>query len=441
MKKITRRDFLFQSLTASVGLALVPYITSCRGPKTSGSFRKKMVILGIDGMDPMLLQKFTDEGGMPNFRRLIQEGSFVEMHSSIPPQSPVAWSDFAVGANAGVHGIFDFIHRDPKTMTPYFSTSRVSESTHSIALGDWKIPLGSGIAKQLREGKPFWEYLGEAGIPTTIFKVPGNFPVYDKKVNSVSGMGTPDILGSYGMFSFYTSRPPDNYKEITGGTIFPVRIVNNKITAELVGPANNLKKDKSNIRIPFIVLRDPQNDVAKIQIQDNELILTAGEWSGWIRLSFDAVPHVKAVKGICKLLVKQIHPHFEMYVSPINIDPSDQALPVTSPLAYGRELVDRVGFFDTKGLPADTKALTYDVLNEDEYIQLSGQILDESRRLMGYELNKLKTQASGVLFFYFSNLDQDSSLVYSGTGAKIFQRNPGPVRRDGQDIGQCTENL
>lgn len=437
MKKITRRDFLYQSVAAGIGLTFLPCITSCKGSKTSGSFRKKVVILGVDGMDPVLLRKFVDEGGMPNFQRLMQEGSFTEMQSSIPPQSPVAWSDLAVGANSGVHGIFDFIHRDPKTMTPYSSTSEVSETTHSVSLGEWQVPLGSGTARQLREGKPFWEYLGEAGIPTTIFKIPGDFPVYDKKVNVVSGMGTPDILGSYGMFSFYTSNPPDNYKEVTGGTIIPVRIVNNKITAELVGPVNSLKKERPNIRIPFSVLRDPQNDVAKVIIGDHELIMTTGEWSGWVRLSFDAVPHVKAIKGICKLLVKQIHPHFEMYVSPINIDPSDQALPVTAPPHYGSELVDRIGLFDTKGLPADTKALTYDVLHEDEYIQLSGQILAESRRIMGYELNKLKKQTAGVLFFYFSNLDQDSHMYWRA----IDKDHPLYTRELGQKYSNVIRDL
>ncbi len=412
MKKISRRDFLLRSLGAGMGLAVSPVFTSCSSSRRSASFRKKIVVLGMDGMDPVLLQNYLKEGRMPNFRRLIDTGGFTEMNSSIPPQSPVAWSDFSIGANAGVHGVFDFIHRDPRTMTPYFSASRVSEAAHSISIGDWNIPLGGGAASVLREGKPFWEYLAEAGIPTTIFKMPGNFPVFDKRVNSVSGMGTPDILGSYGMFSFYTSCPPARYKEITGGTVFPVRIVNNKITAELAGPVNTLRKDKPSLTIPFVVLRDPRNDVAKILIGGHELIMTTGEWSGWIRLSFDVVPHTKAVKGICKLLVRQIHPEFEMYVSPVNIDPCDQALPVTSPPAYGRELADHVGLFDTKGLPADTKALSYDVLHEKEYIQLSGQILDESRRIMGYELSKLKKQTSGVLFFYFSNLDQDSHMYW-----------------------------
>ena len=162
MKKITRREFLHHSLTAGVGLSALPFITSCSSSKTSGAFRKKIVVLGRDCMDPSFLKQFVDEGVMPNFQRLMREGGFQQMHSSIPPQSPVAWSDFAIGANAGVHGIYDFIHRDPKTMMPYFSTSRVTGAAHTMSFGEWEVPLGSGTAEQLREGKPFWDYLGDA---------------------------------------------------------------------------------------------------------------------------------------------------------------------------------------------------------------------------------------------------------------------------------------
>jgi hypothetical protein len=225
-------------------------------------------------------------------------------------------------------------------------------------------------------------------------------------------MGTPDILGSYGTFSFFTSCPPDDYKKITGVKVFPVKINNNKIVAELTGPVNTLKKNKAKIKIPFVVWRDPKNEVVKIKLQNHELIMKIGEWSNWIQLSFDYIPYVNSVKGICKIYIKQIHPDFEMYVSPINIDPSDQSLPVTCPADFGRELVQNVGWFGTKGLPADTKALSYGVLSDDEYLQLSWQILAENKRLMKYELSKLKSQSSGVLFFYFSNLDQDSHMFW-----------------------------
>jgi predicted AlkP superfamily phosphohydrolase/phosphomutase len=383
--------------------------------------------LGIDGMDPFLLRQFIREGIMPNFLKLLYSGSFMKMRSSVPPQSPVAWSDFSVGASAAVHGIFDFIHRDPKTMTPYLSTSEISSATNTLAIGNWEIPLGRGTARKLREGKPFWEYLGDAGIPVTVFKMPGNFPVDSKKARCVSGMGTPDLLGSYGSFSFFTSNPMDTSKQMTGGTVFPVKIVDNKITAELKGPINTLKKDRANVRIPFVVWRDPQNDVVKIRFQDHTLIMVAGEWSDWLRISFDFVPHVNAVAGICKILIKQVHPHFEMYVSPINIDPVEPSLPITCPDDYGRELTDNIGLFGTKGLPADTKALSYGVLAEEEYLQSSRQILDESRKLLRYELSRLQTQTCGVLFFYLSNLDQDTHMYWRAidTSHPLYTRDIG----------------
>ena len=92
------------------------------------------------------------EGKMPNFAKLEAQGDFRPLTTSIPPQSPVAWSNLITGMNAGGHGIFDFIHRDPKTLALYFSASKVEGPKHSIHLGSWAIPLGGGSAEQLRQG-------------------------------------------------------------------------------------------------------------------------------------------------------------------------------------------------------------------------------------------------------------------------------------------------
>lgn len=437
MREITCRNFLSQSLKLSAGLSFWPMIFSCTRQKNISTSQKKMVILGIDGMDPFLLKQFVMEGVMPNFMRLIHEGSFKKMRSSVPPQSPVAWSDFAVGASAGVHGIFDFIHRDPETMTPYLSTSRISAPANTLGVGNWEIPLGSGTAENLREGKPFWDFLGENGIPSTIFKMPGEFPVSSKTAKCVSGMGTPDILGSYGTFSLFTSNAPDNSKDITGGAVFPVKVIDNKIEAELTGPINTFKKDVQNTKIPLVVWRNSQNEVIKLKLQNNELIMTSGDWSDWLQVSFDLIPHVKSIRGICKIYIKQIHPHFEMYVSPVNIDPTDQSLPVTAPHDYGADLFKNIGLFGTKGLPADTKALSYGVLSEEEYLQLSRQILDESRNALRYEMEQLKAQNCGVLFFYFSNLDQDSHMFWRA----IDKAHPLYTPQIGKDYQSTLRNL
>ena len=142
--------------------------------------RKKVIILGIDGMDVHLSRVYMRQGLLPNFTRLAHIGGFQSVASSIPPQSPVAWSNFSVGASPAVHGIYDFIHRDPETMMPYLSSAKVSGSGRTLNVGDWKIPLVGGGAEPLRHGKPFWEYLAEYDIPTTIFKMPANFPCRNK---------------------------------------------------------------------------------------------------------------------------------------------------------------------------------------------------------------------------------------------------------------------
>jgi len=407
-----RREFISRTVKAGAGLALLPHLGACKNLKVS-SAAKKMVVLGIDGMDHQFLLQFVKEGRMPNFLRLINSGGFSIMRSSIPPQSPVAWSDLSVGASAGVHGIFDFIHRDPATMIPYLSTAKVSAPERTVSMGGWEIPLSGGSVINLREGKPFWEFLAGKGVPSTVFRMPGEFPVKSKDVRCVSGMGTPDLVGSYGTFSLFTSNPAaESGKEITGGNVFPVRMIDNKIVGDLPGPVNGLRKDKPTTKVPFTVWRDGVNDVVKVKIQDHELILRKGEWSGWLRVSFEIMPFAKSVTGICKILIKNVHPDFQMYVSPINIDPLNQSLPVTSPESYGKELGRAIGLFGTKGLPADTKALSYGILSEREYIQSSAQILDESRKAFRYELERLRKESTGFLFFYFSNLDQDSHMYW-----------------------------
>ena len=153
-------------------------------------------------MDPQLLKKFMAEGRMPNFSALAQKGSFRLLTTSIPPQSPVAWSNLITGMNAGGHGIFDFIHRDPKTLQPYFSASRVEPPKTAIHLGNWVIPIGSGTAEQLRQGKAFWETLDDYGVPSTIFRMPANFPPVKAKGHSCQAWGRPTCAAVTAHFLF-----------------------------------------------------------------------------------------------------------------------------------------------------------------------------------------------------------------------------------------------
>jgi len=360
-------------------------------------------------MDPQLLTRFMQEGKMPNFATLAQRGSLKRLTSSIPPQSPVAWSNMITGMNAGGHGLFDFIHRDPKTLALYFSASRVEAPKHSIHLGSWVIPLGSGSAEQLRRGKAFWEILDDHGIPNSVFRIPANFPPVPAKGETLSGMGTPDLRGTYGTFSFYTDDPTAVAGAVEGGQVIPVQVENSQVIANLIGPDNTFRKGSPAATEPFSVAVDPLESVARIAVQDHEFVLREGEWSDWVKIEFQLIPFFGNVKGMCRFYLKQAHPRFQLYVSPINIDPADPALPISTPSSYSRFLSQEVGEFYTQGIAEDTKALSNGVLDDKEFLEQSRTVLAEHRRIFDLQFPKFQ---KGVFFFYFSSLDLNSHMLW-----------------------------
>ncbi len=360
-------------------------------------------------MDPQLLTRFMQEGKMPNFATLAQRGSFKRLTSSIPPQSPVAWSNMITGMNAGGHGLFDFIHRDPKTLALYFSASRVEAPKHSIHLGSWVIPLGSGSAEQLRRGKAFWEILDDHGIPNSVFRIPANFPPVAAKGETLSGMGTPDLRGTYGTFSFYTDDPTAVAGAVEGGQVIPVQVENSQVISKLIGPDNSFRKGSPAATEPFSVAVDPLESVARIAVQDHEFVLREDEWSNWVKIEFQLIPFFGKVKGMCRFYLKQAHPRFQLYVSPINIDPADPALPISTPSSYSRFLSEEVGEFYTQGIAEDTKALSDGVLDDKEFLEQSRTVLAEHRRIFDLQFPKFQ---KGVFFFYFSSLDLNSHMLW-----------------------------
>jgi predicted AlkP superfamily phosphohydrolase/phosphomutase len=384
-------------------------LPSCRSAPAQSHSDQRLIILGIDGMDSQLLHRFMREGKMPNFARLEAQGDFRQLTTSIPPQSPVAWSNLITGMNSGGHGIFDFIHRDPKTLRLYFSASRVEGPKHAIHLGSWAIPFGGGSAEQLRKGVAFWQLLDQHGIPNTIFRIPSNFPPVPAKGKTLSGMGTPDLRGTYGTFSFYTDDPAAVAGEVEGGQIIPVRVENSRVTANLIGPDNSFRKGSPPAVESFSVAVDPLEPVAKVTVQGREFVLREGEWSDWIRVEFQLIPFFANVKGMCRFYFKQAHPRFQLYVSPINIDPADPALPISTPSSYSRFLTDEAGEFHTQGIAEDTKALSDGVLDDDEYLRQARTVLAEHRRIFDAEFPRFNR---GVFFFYFSSLDLNSHMFW-----------------------------
>jgi predicted AlkP superfamily phosphohydrolase/phosphomutase len=388
--------------------------TAAAGPTPTGTGDQpvKVLVIGFDGMDPQLLARYRAEGVLPNIDAFLRQGGTLrELATSIPPQSPVAWSGFITGQDPGGHGIFDFIHRDAESLVPFLSTSSARSAADYWRLGSWKFPHGGSEVVNLRDGLAFWEMLADAGIDVTIFKIPSNFPPIECEARSLSGMGTPDILGTYGIFSYITDDPPLG-RDLSGGRVIVVQPQDNHIDTEIPGPVNIFRDGDPQATIPLKITVDPENPVAHFALGDDEFVLAEGEWSDWSTLGFELVPMLKSVRGICRFYLMEVRPHFRLYVTPIQIDPVKPEMPISVPGNYAREIARDTGLFYTQGLPDDTKALEAGIFDDDDYVAQSDLVLAERMRQFSYELDRFSRLESGFLFFYFNSPDQTCHMTW-----------------------------
>jgi predicted AlkP superfamily phosphohydrolase/phosphomutase len=407
-EQISRREFLTRAGVAAAALSLpiAGVFGGCARRRLPHA--AKALILGMDGVEPKIVEAMLRQGRLPNFRRLIEMGGFHRITTSIPPHSPVAWANFISGANPGTHGIFDFIARDPKTYLPHLSIASVQPAERTLKLGEWVLPISGGKVECLRRGPTFWQTLEEHGIPTTMFRIPSDFPPTETGGRAISDLGTPDILGTWGTFSFYTNNPPADAKDVSGGDVYKVAVSNGVVRTKLHGPHNDLRKGGPKCAIDLTVYVDHSAPVAKIVVGGREVLLQQGEWSDWVQVSFPMLWR-HGVSGACRFYLKSVHPDFRLYVTPIQIDPSNPALPITTPAGYAQELYRRFGPFYTQGMPEDTKVYSSGLLDADEYMQISDHILNERLAMYDYEMSRFD---EGLLFFYVSNTDRHGHMFW-----------------------------
>ncbi len=371
---------------------------------------QKVVILGFDGMDPQLVAQYRAEGRMPNFDRVLAAGGqLLPLGTAIPPQSPVAWSTFITGTDPGGHGIFDFIHRDPATMLPFLSTSEAKGPADSWELGSWRVPRGGGEVRNLRHGTAFWQLLDEGDVDATVFKVPANFPPVASESRTLSGMGTPDIQGTYGQYTYVTDDPLAP-RDLSGGVLRPVYLRDGRCETVIAGPANPYREGAPVVEVPLSVVVEREQRAALVEVGGERVLLREGEWSEWLTLKFGMVPLLKSVRGVVRLYLMETAPQLRLYVTPVQIDPAAPEMPLSTPEDYAADLAASLGPFFTQGLPCDTKALEEDVFTDADYLSQSDVVFTERKRQLTHELARFTDRDRGFLFFYFNYPDQDCHM-------------------------------
>lgn len=395
-------------IARSIATALIALTTyfclACH--RRQAPYPTKMIVLGVDGMDPAFVERHWD--ALPNLRRLSGEGAFARLQTTAPPQSPVAWSTFITGMTPAAHGIFDFVHRDAATLAPFSSMNETREPRFMLSFGDWRIPITSPRIVSLRKGTVFWKLLSDAGVPVTVMRMPTNYPPV-KAGRAVAGMGTPDLRGTQGAFSFYTDDPAELSRATPGGRIEKVQIEKGHTVLRIEGPPNSFRKDAGYAAIHVAADVDPSELYARFKVGGTAVILREGEWSGWLAADFPLLPHAISARGMFRIFVRQLHPRFEVYISPVNVDPMAPVLPVSEPSSFSREIAKSTGRFSTLGIPEDTAALRQGVFTLSQFLAQAGLVLEDERKLLRHALADFN---GGFLFFYISSIDQHSHMLW-----------------------------
>ncbi|HEU5217744.1 MAG TPA: alkaline phosphatase family protein, partial [Gemmatimonadales bacterium] len=308
-------------------------------------------------------------------------------------QTPVAWSTFATGANPGVHGIFDFLRRDPATCLPDLSLNRYEQKNAFVP----------PKAVNLRRGTPLWELLAKAGVPSAIIRCPCTYPPDEVKGRLLGGMGVPDLRGGLGTPTYFTT----NAATVVGESerVTPVVLKDGRIRTELVGPRLPRGGDAT---IDLAVEVHAGGTRATLRVSGHSSELQRGEWGPWLKVKFK-LGLLQAVAGQVRFFLPEVHGGFALYASPVNFTPDAPPFPISAPWDYAGELEHRIGSYYTAGMPEDHTGLVNGRIDEAAFLAQCDLVMREREAMLDLELARLDR---GLLFCLFDTPDRLQHLFW-----------------------------
>ena len=415
--------------------AVVCLTLSCSGGRPPEKFRQKLVILGFDGMDPRLVQKWMDEGKLPNMQKLAKRGSGVrQLETTHSPESPTAWASFATGVNAGKHNIYDFLIRDTNTYLPDLGMVHFEPPRFILNY----IPTSRPEIRSIRGGTSFWVTAGRAGVRSSELTVPVTFPPEEVPNGELlSGLPLPDIRRTMGTF-YYFGTDLSRYEE--GNTEFGgilKRLVFDGDTAqtELVGPPNPIVKQqirelrakaprdgfgesdkmrlaaleaREDVRLPMTIHWNKAGKSATIDLGDNAIHLGEHEWSKWIYLDF-SINLLLSVHGMAQLYLISAGHELRLYISPINFKPDQPPTPMSSPPSFSADLYERLGPYRTLGWAEATWPLNEDRIDEKTFMDDLYRAFDDRAQVI---LQRLEAKQWDLLVGVIESTDRVQHMMW-----------------------------
>lgn len=347
----------------------------------------RTVIIGFDSFDPVTFERLKNAGQMPNLSKFVEQGGYSHLEVCSPPQTEVSWTCIATGVDPGSHGIFDFVHRDPKTYGLYVSLL----PTKQTALGEQYLPPYTT--------RTLFHEASEMGYPATALWWPALFPARPEiPVATIPGLGTPDIRGQLGVGTFLTTGSEEKKKTKVSKL---EAVTKGKFTATLEGPNIKTKDGMCPATLPVTVeMADDKS--ATLIIGKQKIQLTLGVWSSIIELQFPA-GFAFSVHAITQVILTEIKDSVSLYFLPLQIHPLHSLWHYATPPSLVKDSWKKTGPFLTLGWPQDTNALEDGCISDQQFLSLCESIFASRKRIF---FNQLVNFHEGVLAGIFDCLDR-----------------------------------
>ena len=227
-------------------------------------------------------------------------------------------------------------------------------------------------------------------------------------------MGTPDVKGGLGSYSFYTTKEIDTKNN--RGEIFKLEVSAKFAKSVVKGPKILGIKGQDERTIPFELHLNDSG--ATIIIDSKKVTLGLGKWTDWIEFSFPIKGGINS-QAIGKFLLISTKPDIQLYLTPLNISPLGQIFPISYPSDYGKVIYDRMGYFSTLGLAEDTNALNDGILDETTFLEMCNSLLEEKERIFFDQFN----QDIHLYAFVFDTLDRIQHMFWQSNDKRTGNTN------------------
>ena len=383
-------------LPASIPLSMMLFFGGCSRVPVK-EVAEPLVVLGFDGVDPKLLARWTEEGHLPNVQKLMRSGTVQPLGTTDPPESPVAWASFATGTNPGKHGIFDFLKVNRQKYVPDIGLVDVEKPKFLFHT----LPIKGPKITNNRKGMPFYKYVADRGITTSILRMPLSLPPEDLPNGQLlTGLGVPDIRKTWGTFFYFAT---DLTQWDVGNTEFGGVLVRlergqgTQINTRIEGPYDPRYEDYRRISIPLDLEVTPDDRALTIRAQGRAQTVPEGAWSDWFDFKFQAGMFVN-LSGISRFYVQETYPEVRLYLEPISIDPRNPAVPISSPPEFSADLVKHIGLFKTLGWYSETWGLNEEKIDEKIFLEDLFRNMDAVEAALMDQLTRQKAALTVAIF-------------------------------------------